>query len=158
MAEIINGKEISKAIREEISSRVKNLSAKNIIPGLAVILVGDDPASNVYVNMKEKACVNVGINSFVNRLPADISQKTVLDLIKEFNEDDKVHGILIQHPLPPAMDEPYVFGKVDPQDRDDTEISKSQRPGRKRDSNKGNRIAHPPARRARQTHPAALGE
>jgi len=115
MAEIINGKEISKTIREEISSRVKKLFAKNIVPGLAVILVGDDPASNVYVNMKEKACISVGINSIVNRLPIDASQETVLDLIKEYNEDVNVHGILIQHPLPPTFDEPYVFGNVDPQ-------------------------------------------
>ncbi|MCH7783207.1 bifunctional methylenetetrahydrofolate dehydrogenase/methenyltetrahydrofolate cyclohydrolase FolD [candidate division KSB1 bacterium] len=114
MAEIISGKEISYTIREEISLRVKKLSAKGIVPGLAVILVGDDAASNVYVNMKEKACVNVGINSFVNRLPADTSQNTVLDLVKGFNEDDKVHGILIQHPLPPAVDESYVFSQVDP--------------------------------------------
>ena len=114
MAEIISGKEISYTIRKEISSRVKKLSAKGIVPGLAVILVGDDAASNVYVNMKEKACVNVGINSFVNRLSADISQNTVLDLVKGFNEDDKVHGILIQHPLPPSFDESYVFSQVDP--------------------------------------------
>lgn len=114
MAEIISGKEISTTIREEISSRVKKLSAKNIVPGLAVILVGDDPASNVYVSMKEKACANVGINSFVNRLSADISQKTVLDLIKGYNDDGKVHGILIQHPLPPVFNEPFVFSQVDP--------------------------------------------
>lgn len=114
MAVVINGIEISNTIREEISDRVSKLSSEGITPGLAVILVGDDPASSVYVRMKEKACTKVGINSSINRYPADTPQEVVLEKVDELNSNDEIHGILIQHPLPKGFNESFVFSQVDP--------------------------------------------
>ncbi|KPK91155.1 hypothetical protein AMJ80_07600 [bacterium SM23_31] len=114
MPKIISGTEISKVMREEIVSRVSELSRKGITPGLGVILAGDNPASHIYVRMKEKACEAVGIYTAIQRFSADVSQKTVVDLVNKYNNDEKIHGILIQHPLPDGIDESYVFGQVDP--------------------------------------------
>ena len=115
MPKIINGTEISKVMREEIASRVSKLSVKGITPGLGVILAGDDPASHVYVRMKEKACGAVGIYITTKRLQADVSQKTIVDLVNKYNNDEKIHGILIQHPLPDGIDESFVFSQVNPE-------------------------------------------
>ena len=115
MPKIINGTEISKVMREEIASRVSKLSVKGITPGLGVILAGDDPASHVYVRMKEKACGAVGIYITTKRLQADVSQKTIVDLVNKYNNDEKIHGILIQHPLPDGINESFVFSQVNPE-------------------------------------------
>ena len=98
---IINGKEISQAIRQELKNKVEELSKKaSRVPGLATILVGEDPASKVYVGSKIKACEQVGIKSFHNPLPATATQEEIIDLIKKLNENPEVDGILLQLPLP----------------------------------------------------------
>ena len=98
---IINGKEISQAIRQELKNKVEELSKKTSrVPGLATILVGEDPASKVYVGSKIKACEQVGMKSFHNPLPATATQEEISDLIKKLNANPEVDGILLQLPLP----------------------------------------------------------
>ncbi|MDD7394144.1 MAG: bifunctional methylenetetrahydrofolate dehydrogenase/methenyltetrahydrofolate cyclohydrolase FolD [Eubacteriales bacterium] len=104
MARIIDGKALAQKIKENISEEVSELKNKGIIPGLAVILVGDDPASKVYVNNKKKACAQVGIYSEEYLLPADTDEKTLLDLIAKLNADDRINGVLLQAPIPPHLD------------------------------------------------------
>jgi methylenetetrahydrofolate dehydrogenase (NADP+)/methenyltetrahydrofolate cyclohydrolase len=114
-AQLIKGGEISKQIREEITKEVEELKEKHgITPGLATILVGDDPGSKVYVGQKEKACNNLGIYSARTDLPADTSEADVLDLVKKLNEDPKIHGILCQLPLPKHIDATRVIYAIDP--------------------------------------------
>ena len=113
---IIDGKELAKNLREEIRVKTAELKAtKGIVPGLAVILVGDNPASVSYVTAKEKACAEVGIYSRELRLPADIAESTLLDAIKELNADDAIHGILVQLPLPKGFDEKKVINTIAPE-------------------------------------------
>jgi len=114
MAEIINGKEISKIIRAEIAERVSVLARKGVQPGLGVILAGDDPASQVYVRMKEKACSDVGIFTVTKRFDEGVSQRTIVETVNLLNNDTKIHGILVQHPLPKGIDEAFVFSRIDP--------------------------------------------
>lgn len=103
-AQIIDGKALSKRLREEYRRRVDKLLAQGIAPGLAVILVGDNPASRVYVANKVKACAECGVASFHHALPADASESEVLDRIRQLNGDPTVNGILVQLPLPPHID------------------------------------------------------
>ena len=103
-AQIIDGKALSKRLREEYRRRVDKLLAQGITPGLAVILVGDNPASRVYVANKVKACAECGVASFHHALPADASESEVLDRIRQLNGDPTVNGILVQLPLPPHID------------------------------------------------------
>ncbi len=103
-ATLIDGVAVSKAIRSQWQQRVEALKARGVIPGLAVILVGDNPASQVYVRSKVKACGEVGLYSEVHQFPADVPQETVLAKIEELNRDRKIHGILVQLPLPPHFD------------------------------------------------------
>ncbi len=115
MAEIINGKEIAKEIREEIRLEVAELKDRTgEVPGLAVVLVGEDPASEVYVRMKEKACQKAGITSFQHRLSAETGQGELLDLIDNLNQDPRVNGILVQLPLPDRIDEGDILQAIDP--------------------------------------------
>ena len=101
MPNIIDGKVISAAIRGEIAEKVKDLKAqKGIVPGLAVIIVGEDPASKVYVRNKHRACEEVGFASFGYELPAETTEGELLALVDKLNRDDAVHGILVQLPLP----------------------------------------------------------
>ena len=105
-AEIIDGKAIAKNLRQSIKRHVEVLiSDHKIMPGLAVVLVGDDPASAIYVNNKEKAAKEAGMRSFVHRLPKNTSQDEVLKLIQQLNDDKKVNGILVQMPLPKQVRE-----------------------------------------------------
>ncbi|MEW6523130.1 MAG: bifunctional methylenetetrahydrofolate dehydrogenase/methenyltetrahydrofolate cyclohydrolase FolD [Bacillota bacterium] len=100
-AQIIDGKATARSLEKELAQEVQALQAeKGVTPGLAVILVGDDPASRTYVNNKERACKRVGIYSEVHRLPGDTSQEEVLALIERLNQDPAIHGILVQLPLP----------------------------------------------------------
>lgn len=108
---IIDGKAISNEIQENIRKEVELLDKK---PGLAVILVGEDSASKVYVNNKEKMCKKLGINSFVYRLPEDTSEEELLDLIEKLNNDSDVDGILLQHPVPSQIDEMKAFCTISP--------------------------------------------
>ena len=112
---IINGKEIAKEIRSEIENELVNLKNRNITPGLAVILVGDDPASNTYVRMKQKMCEELGIKTKDSRPGSDISQEELHLLIEQFNSDDEIHGILVQLPLPDQIDEKLALSKVLPE-------------------------------------------
>ncbi|MBS7276199.1 MAG: bifunctional methylenetetrahydrofolate dehydrogenase/methenyltetrahydrofolate cyclohydrolase FolD [Eubacteriales bacterium] len=111
MANIINGKEISAAIREEIKAEVQGMSVR---PGLAVVLVGDDPASAVYVRNKSKACAEVGIYSEVYRLPEETGREQLLGLIEQLNQSTLIHGILVQLPLPKHLDPEEVIMAIDP--------------------------------------------
>jgi len=113
-ADIIDGKEIAGEMRQKIKDRVMNLKKKNIVPGLSVILVGDDPASQVYVRNKEKACKDLGIKSKTFRLPRETSQAEVINLIKDLNKDPEIHGILVQLPLPDHVDPDVVIEAIDP--------------------------------------------
>ena len=103
-AKIIDGLAVAKAIRADLSVQASELAQQGVKPGLAVILVGDDPASRVYVAKKVKACADVGIASTVHPFPSDVNPSSVLDLIEQLNTDDRVHGILVQLPLPPQFD------------------------------------------------------
>lgn len=111
---VINGKEIVGTIREEIRSEVEQLTAEGRRPGLAVIIVGDDPASHVYVNNKEKACEKAGIYSEVHRLPAETTQEQLIRLVHQLNEDERIHGILVQSPLPAHIQEEEVVDEITP--------------------------------------------
>lgn len=115
MAKIINGKEIANELKLEIAKEVDDLKQRfKVTPALAVILVGNDPASEVYVSNKEKAAHMVGMNSIQYKLSADISQSELITKIKELNEDKKIHGILVQLPLPPHIDQNQVICAIDP--------------------------------------------
>ncbi len=113
-AQIIDGKAVSKKVHEEVKAEVEALKKYGIEPFLAVVLVGDNPASKVYVRNKEKACAKVGIKTYTHRLPADASYDEVANLIKQLNEDRKVNGILVQLPLPDHLDEKSLLELVDP--------------------------------------------
>ena len=112
---ILDGKALSNKIKEEVSLDVKTLQAKNITPGLAVVLVGQDPASAAYVNMKEKACEAVGIYSIAHKMPETISQEKILEIINMMNKNPNIDGILVQLPLPPHIDETVILEAIDPQ-------------------------------------------
>jgi methylenetetrahydrofolate dehydrogenase (NADP+)/methenyltetrahydrofolate cyclohydrolase len=115
MATLINGKEISAEIRAEIKAETDQFSEENgFRPGLAVIIVGDDPASRVYVRNKRLACDEVGFYSETYELPAETSQKELNDLVDRLNEDDTIHGILCQLPLPSHLNEKEVLLRIDP--------------------------------------------
>ncbi len=113
-AKIIDGKQIAAEIRQELKSKVAELKTKGVTPGIAVVLVGDDPASKSYVTAKEKACEETGIYSDDNRLPAEASQRQILALIDKLNKDPKIHGILVQLPLPKHIDENAVLLAIEP--------------------------------------------
>ncbi len=114
-AKIIDGKEIAQQIRAELAVEVKDLKARGIVPGLGVILVGEDPASQSYVTAKEKACHDIGLFSNDNRLPATTSQAELLALIAKMNADPKINGILVQLPLPKHLNESEVLVAIDPE-------------------------------------------
>ena len=112
-AKIIDGKAIAAEIRQEVAIEAKTLADRNITPGLATVLVGDDPASKVYVSSKQKACAEVGIAVFDHPLPASTPENELVDLLKRLNDDEKVSGILVQLPLPEHIDEQLILNLVD---------------------------------------------
>ncbi|AIG26007.1 bifunctional methylenetetrahydrofolate dehydrogenase/methenyltetrahydrofolate cyclohydrolase FolD [Brevibacillus sp. 7WMA2] len=114
-AQVINGKEFAKSYRERIKQEVAELVDKGIQPGLAVVLVGDDPASQTYVNGKIKACEETGIYSKSFRLESNVTQQEVVDLVKELNQDPNIHGILVQLPLPKHMNEEAIIDTISPE-------------------------------------------
>ncbi len=114
MAQIINGKEISAKVRGDIAREVEELKKKGITPGLAVVIVGEDPASKVYVRNKHRACEETGIYSEVCELPESTTEEELLALIDKLNSDDKIHGILVQLPLPSHLDDKAVIERIDP--------------------------------------------
>ncbi|MGG4104320.1 bifunctional methylenetetrahydrofolate dehydrogenase/methenyltetrahydrofolate cyclohydrolase FolD [Paenibacillus lautus] len=111
-ATIISGKQISEEIRKGIALEVEQLSKQNVRPGLAVVLVGDDPASHVYVRNKEKACQDLGFYSEVHRLSAESSEEEVLALVDKLNAQESIHGILVQLPLPKHIHEKAVIDAI----------------------------------------------
>ena len=113
-AKIISGKELAAKIREELKQEVAGLKDAGVVPGLAVILVGENPASVSYVTAKERACHEIGIYSDDNRLAADISEENLLKVIEEKNNDPKINGILVQLPLPKHIDESKVLMAISP--------------------------------------------
>ncbi len=114
-ANIIDGKAVAKRIRESLKNDVKSLyDERGIVPGLAVILVGEDPASKVYVKNKEKACMEIGIRSKVIYLDKDTTQRELLHKIYELNQDRNIHGVLVQLPLPEHIDEGSIINAIDP--------------------------------------------
>lgn len=114
-AKIIDGKALAARIRARIAEDVTRLSARGVTPGLAVVLVGDDPASQIYVRGKTRACAEAGVKAFDHRLGADTSEATLLELVSRLNADPNVDGILVQIPLPKGIDERKVLRLVDPQ-------------------------------------------
>jgi methylenetetrahydrofolate dehydrogenase (NADP+)/methenyltetrahydrofolate cyclohydrolase len=113
-AKIIDGKQVAASIRQELKERVTALRTQTgVTPGLAVILVGDNPASAVYVASKIKACAEVGIRSFRKQYPASIAEETLISTIEELNRDPSVHGILVQLPLPPHINMRRVLKTID---------------------------------------------
>ncbi|MGZ8494636.1 MAG: bifunctional methylenetetrahydrofolate dehydrogenase/methenyltetrahydrofolate cyclohydrolase FolD [Candidatus Binatia bacterium] len=115
MATIIDGKAVAKEVQQQIKEDVEGLERRwSMAPGLAVVLVGDDPASHIYVRNKEKACKEVGIKSFEHFLPATVSEKELLALVHQLNKDKHVHGILVQLPLPPHIHSEKILNAVSP--------------------------------------------
>ena len=114
MEKIIDGKAIAAQIREEIAAGVATLKGQGVTPGLAVVLVGDDPASQVYVRMKEQACEKAGIFSDEHKLPAETTEAQLLALIDELNRDERIDGILVQLPLPKQINESKVLEAISP--------------------------------------------
>lgn len=116
MAVILDGKMLSAKFRENLKKETAELKAKTgKMPGIAVILAGDDPASSVYVNSKEKAAVEAGFYSVVERIRADVTTEDVLALVNKYNNDDKIHGILVQLPLPKGCDEKTILRAIKPE-------------------------------------------
>lgn len=115
MAQIIDGKLVAAAVRQQAAELVAKTKAAGVEPGLAVVLVGEDPASQSYVRMKERDCAEVGIRSLDFRRPADISQDELNDIIDRNNADPGVHGILVQLPLPKGLDEEAVLERISPE-------------------------------------------
>ena len=113
-AQIIDGKQVAADMRTELKDRVAKLKPQGIVPGLGVILVGEDPASQSYVTAKERACEEIGIYSDDNRLPADTSQQDLMALVEKMNKDPKINGILVQLPLPKHLNEAEVLLAIDP--------------------------------------------
>ena len=114
MAAIIDGKAISEKLRKTIAADAAALAQRDAVPGLAVVLVGDDPASRTYVSMKEKACQKAGIYSQERQLPEDTSEAELLALIDRLNRDERIDGILVQLPLPKQIDTARVIESIDP--------------------------------------------
>ncbi|MGS6445584.1 bifunctional methylenetetrahydrofolate dehydrogenase/methenyltetrahydrofolate cyclohydrolase [Enterococcus hirae] len=114
MAELINGKELAEKMQAEIAIKVSELKTKSIFPGLVVLLVGENPASQVYVRNKERSAKSIGIHSKVERYPSTISEETLLAEIEKYNQDPNFHGILVQLPLPKHIDEEKVLLAIDP--------------------------------------------
>ena len=114
MAIRIDGKAVAAQVRAQVAQDAAALKARGVQPGMAVVLVGDDPASKIYVNNKKKACAETGIYSEEHILPAETTQEELLALIEKLNADEKIHGILVQSPLPKHLDEKLVVEHIAP--------------------------------------------
>ena len=113
-AQIIDGKQVAAEMRAELKTEVAKLKEQGVVPGLAVVLVGEDPASKSYVTAKERACDEMGIYSNDNRLDANTSQEDLMALVEKLNNDPKINGILVQLPLPKGLNEAEVLLAIDP--------------------------------------------
>lgn len=116
MAKIISGKEISMQIREELAKEIADFKENTgVTPGLAVVIVGEDPASQVYVRNKHRSCIEVGMHSVVYALPAETTADELLNLVNQLNGDNTIHGILVQLPLPKHIDESVIINAISPE-------------------------------------------
>jgi methylenetetrahydrofolate dehydrogenase (NADP+) / methenyltetrahydrofolate cyclohydrolase len=115
MARVIDGNAVAAAVKQEVSVDVERLAAEGVTPGLAVVLVGDDPASATYVAMKERDCAEAGVRTFDHRRPAEITQEELNAIIDECNADPAVHGILVQMPLPGHLDAEQAIARINPE-------------------------------------------
>lgn len=115
MAKIIDGKAVSARVRSEVKAEAEKLKQQGIEVGLAVVIVGNNPASRVYVNNKKKACEEVGFNSYEYALPEETTEEQLLELVEKLNSDDKVNGILVQLPLPEQINENAVINAIRPE-------------------------------------------
>src|SRR6056297_693050 len=113
-AEIIDGKSIAAEIREEVRLDTESLSVRGVVPGLATVLVGENPASATYVRSKQRACEKAGIHSRDIRLPEETSESELLSIVTELNTDPDIDGILVQLPLPSQIDPQRVIMSIDP--------------------------------------------
>lgn len=113
-AKVLSGTELAAKVKSELKTKIDELKLKGINPGLAVIIVGDDPASRVYVNHKKNDCAEIGIKSFEYALPASTSEEELLDLIETLNNDNNVNGILVQLPVPKHINEDKVIAAISP--------------------------------------------
>jgi methylenetetrahydrofolate dehydrogenase (NADP+)/methenyltetrahydrofolate cyclohydrolase len=113
-AKIIDGKKIAEEMRAELAAQIEELKANGITPGLTVVLVGEDPASQVYVRMKGRACEQLGMKSETIRMPVETSEAELLAVVRRLNDDDTVHGILVQLPLPDQINEQRVLHSLRP--------------------------------------------
>ncbi len=113
-ANLIDGKRIAEEVRSELKPRIERLAAAGVLPGLAAIIVGENPASQLYVRMKGKACEEMGMAHWTTELPADTSEAKLLEEVNRLNRDQKVHGILVQQPLPPQVRLSEAVAAVDP--------------------------------------------
>ena len=113
-AQIIDGKSIALSVRQGLEPRVETLKAKGVTPGLTVVVVGDDPASAIYVRNKERASQKLGMNGTVLRMPGETTQEELLTVVRKLNADDSIHGILVQLPLPAHIDEHAILREIDP--------------------------------------------
>ena len=114
MAKLLNGKEVSQRIKDELKNEVAALKEQGIQPGLAVVIVGDDPASRVYVNNKKKACGELGIYSEEYALPAETTKAALLELVEKLNQKPDINGILVQLPLPKHINEETIINAISP--------------------------------------------
>ncbi len=114
-ATLLDGKKLAEDVRAGLGPRIAALAARGIAPGLAVLLVGEDPASVSYVTAKEKACAELGMKSFERRLPATASEEDIVGAVRVFNADPAVHGILVQLPLPKGISESRVIDAISPE-------------------------------------------
>lgn len=116
MAKIISGKELSAQIRAELAAETADFKEKyNVTPGLAVVIVGEDPASQVYVRNKHRSCIEAGMHSVVYEMPADTTAEKLLEVVDRLNHDDSIHGILVQLPLPKHLDESLIINSISPE-------------------------------------------
>ncbi|MGN1133397.1 MAG: bifunctional methylenetetrahydrofolate dehydrogenase/methenyltetrahydrofolate cyclohydrolase FolD [Oscillospiraceae bacterium] len=115
MGKIIDGKAVSAQVKDRIKEETAELKEQGVEIGLAVVIVGDDPASKVYVRNKKRACEYVGFNSYEYALPAETTEEELLSLVKKLNDDDKVNGILVQLPLPAHIDEKVIIENIRPE-------------------------------------------
>jgi methylenetetrahydrofolate dehydrogenase (NADP+)/methenyltetrahydrofolate cyclohydrolase len=115
VGQIIDGKSVAAAVRGEVKERVARLAARGVVPGLATVLVGDDPASHIYVGNKERACEDVGMRSFGHRLPAATAESELIGVVRDLGRRREVHGILVQLPLPHPLDARRVIEALVPE-------------------------------------------
>ncbi|MEO6025270.1 MAG: tetrahydrofolate dehydrogenase/cyclohydrolase catalytic domain-containing protein, partial [Candidatus Binatia bacterium] len=114
MSTILDGKAVAQAVRAEAARDVETLRTRGIVPGLATVLVGDDPASRVYVGSKERACTEIGMRSVGQRLPSDTTTAALMAVVDELNTRADVHGILVQLPLPDGVEADAVIQRITP--------------------------------------------